>query len=165
MIPRYRKQIALVRAMGIDVFILPGLPGMPPSGEAYTEGGRAFINVTCNLNSTKFIYVLFHELGHHVLGHVGVFTTTPDWITEKAADDFALFMLLGTMPAAIIGCEKLAKENVRLYLQPMIDAEIWHHVDLETARWADCEISPETEATLNEVNGCRDDLAAETVVF
>jgi hypothetical protein len=148
MTPRIRQEIAKTRAAGVSVFVFPGLPGMPPSGMAYASGDRFYIDITANLNSVKLLYVLFHEVAHCLLGHMATISSRPTWITEKAADDLALQLLRGTWPAAVVLCEPLARENVRRYLQCMIDAEIWHHVDLDVARWAGCDLTPDAIAIL-----------------
>lgn len=149
MIELYRSEIAKTRAAGVSLMVLPGLPGMPPIGMAYSSrDGRFYIDITCHPRSPKFLYVLFHEIAHCVLGHTTVASSIPTWITEKAADDLALQMLRKAQPYAVVACEPLAKKNVRRYLQPMIDARIDHHVDLECAKWAGCHIPDDLEEAL-----------------
>lgn len=144
MIPIYRRQLAFVRAMGIDVFVLPGPPVNTPTGEAFMgeidgEPTR-HINIAGSVNSPLWLFVLMHELAHHANGHVERWSSEPAWIKEIAADHFALRVIKDMQPYAARLCERASKQHIRPLLQRMIDDEIWHHVDLETARWAGCAL-------------------------
>lgn len=144
MIPLYRRQLAFVRAMGIDVFVLPGPTVNTPTGEAFigeVDGDPTrHINIAGSVNSPLWLFVLMHELAHHANGHVERWSSQPEWIKEMTADDFALRVIKDVQPYAVPLCERASKRHIRPLLQRMIDAEIWHHVDLEIARWAGCDL-------------------------
>ena len=107
----YRKELRKVRAIGIDVFVLPTAD--QPEGMAFLSGHTAHcrkfhINVFGETTSPLWLFVLFHEVAHHLLRHTLRWTSEPAWITEKAADDFALRMIRVVQPEAFELCEQIA---------------------------------------------------------
>lgn len=138
MIPRFRKALHDTRATGIDVFVLPR--ALPLHCEAFqSPDGKAYINMNGSVHNRLWLFILLHEVAHHTLGHTGrVWSSAPDWIIEKQADEVALALLDDLHPAAVPYAEQAAKDHIRPILQWYIDADIWHHVDDATAIWAGC---------------------------
>lgn len=143
MIPRYRRALAEFRAWGFDIFVIPG-PG-EVCGLAFAApkpgGGNAlYITLTGSTHSALWLFVLLHEVAHHVLGHINRPTIRPEWEQEYAADQYALALLAKYQPAAVPRCEAASRQHIRPLMQAMIDAEIWNHVDGDIALWAGCTL-------------------------
>jgi len=144
--PRYRKHLAFWRKCGIDIFVIPG-PGFV-TGMAFcsladkTTGAkfRRYVNMHGSTYSTIWLFVLFHEVAHHLLRHTNRWTSTPLWQTEYEADQMALDLIKTHWPAAWARCEREAREHMRPILQERIDADLWYNTVLEIALWAGCTI-------------------------
>jgi hypothetical protein len=145
--PTYRRALARFRAAGIEILVIPG-PGFP-GGEAWSEPGqqgkgtRLHITIRGSTFSGLWLFVLLHEVAHHVLGHTTRPAIRPEWEQEHAADQYALALLAKYQPAALPRCEAVSRHHIRPLMQAMIDAEIWNHVDGDIARWAGCHLPPE----------------------
>lgn len=152
MTPRYRKHLAFWRKCGFDIFVIPG-PGFV-SGMAFcsladkTKGlrFRRYINMRGSTYSTIWLFVLFHEIAHHALRHTNRWTSTPTWLTEYEADQFALELVMTHWPAAWARCEREARDHIRPMLQDRLDHGLWYNTDLGIARWAGCTIPEETDS-------------------
>lgn len=157
MIDRYRRQLRFWRGAGIDIFVIPGpgaVSGMAyctPQNESPTGKTRLHINISGSVHSRLWLFVLLHEVAHHALGHTSRFTTQPTWSQEYQTDQYALALLRDHQPAAVALAEEESKRHIRPLLQGMIDYGITHHVDLDIARWAGCEIPEEMEERLTEM--------------
>lgn len=139
MIDLYRVHLQMIReTTNIDVFVIPS--PLPVEGVAFCSLGKRYVNITGSVHSLIWLFVLYHEVYHHLLGHVGIWTSTPVWLIEFQADAKALEMIEMVQPYVYEVCERNAKTHIRPMLQAYIDAEIYHHVDVHIARWAGCDL-------------------------
>lgn len=131
-------EVAKVRLTGTRVSLSADASG--PMGESWVEDGVPCIVVRASLPIEDRLFTLFHEIGHHVLGHTVGWSSQPAWEVEYAADRFAVRAMADIDPGNP-HYEDLSRAHVRPLVQQMIDAGIWHHVDLTIADWAGCEVS------------------------
>lgn len=140
MISLYREHLRMIRKeTGIDIFVLP--TPLPVQGMAFMSSGKQCVNIFGSVHSLIWLFVLYHEVYHHLLGHVGRWTSTPAWLLEFHADAKALEMIEIAQPYVYKVCEKNAKTHIRWMLQIYIDMQIYHHVDWDIARWAECDLT------------------------
>lgn len=146
MIDLYRWALRQIRQDGFDVFVLP-VPNVSVSGEAFLGGGgERCINIVGPVHSMLWLFVLFHEVAHHALCHTsGGESSVPEWIKEYSVDMAALDLIYALQPYAANAFDRAASDHIRPLLQRMIDIEVWHHVDLDIARWAGCLLPPDAE--------------------
>jgi hypothetical protein len=139
MIDLYRLHLQMIREeTKIDVFVIPS--PLPVEGVAFCSLNKRYINISGSVHSLLWLFVLYHEVFHHRLGHVGRWTSTPVWLCEFQADAKALEMISLVQPYVYSVCERASKTHIRPMLQSYIDAEIYHHVDVAIARWAGCDL-------------------------
>jgi hypothetical protein len=146
MIESYRRALHLYRDSGIDIHVIPG-PG-PVTGIAWSvpaadsASGKIslHINIKGSTHSPLWLFVLLHEVAHHILGHTIRRDSSPLWIKEYQTDRLALKWLAKWQPAALPQAEAASKRHIRPLLQAMIDGEIWHHVDRDISVWAGCHM-------------------------
>ena len=83
----------LLAKCGIAIVFLPQMSEMLLHGATFYEGAKIVLGLTtCENNKEEFLFSLFHELGHIVLGHLEKVegTTKED---EEAADEYAKMCL------------------------------------------------------------------------
>lgn len=91
-------------AMGIPVLFLPEYPGTKPDGVAFKINGRPVIIIgKAHKYSAWLLFILAHEIGHILCGHLqdkefildeSIFDEGED-VQEKEANDFAKTLILG----------------------------------------------------------------------
>ena len=124
-----------------DVFIIPG---GPVSGMAFL---RDHATPCINLHGPDCVerqFVLWHEVGHHRLGHTGLFgrSSDPEWLMEYDADHFALRAMRGECSADdLAGLVQMAKRHIRALIYPYLFAEIYNAVPVGVADWAGCRVT------------------------
>lgn len=165
MIELYRQELRKAKGAGVDVFVIPG-PG-PVSGEAFYAsedhpGDRFRVNIVGSTWSWIWLYVLYHEIAHHMLGHSLKWTSTPKYMVEYETEQLALELIAVTQPAVRDRCEREAKNRIRVMLQSRCDEELWVHTSLAIADWAGCTLKPEFRAMLEEVERASDRRWTET---
>jgi hypothetical protein len=139
MIQRYRDHLRRLRRQ-YNIFVLP--KPVPLHGEAFiSENYDRYINITGSVHSQLWLFVLYHEAAHHSLGHVGRISFHPFWTIEYQADMAALEAIRQYQPYAFAKCEDESKTHIRSYLQWYIDQDMWHHIDVGIASWAECDFS------------------------
>jgi len=136
----------------LNVFILPGtLSDDGVSGQAFrdTPDGRCYINIHGAKPVDKVLFVLLHELAHHLYGDTSHWSSQPIWITEYRADRYALRHLKDIVhPDSYWALDQMSRQHIQPLLQRMIDADISHHVDLKIADWAGCDVPDDMRAEL-----------------
>ncbi len=170
MTPLYRTMRDLMRSLDFDLMVIPGpngetVEGLSFCGPGYGRQRRRYITITGDTAATEWLFVLMHEVAHHSLGHTAGYTSVPVWITEKMADDVALGLIKTSQPEAFAHCEALSRAHVGELLQAMIDAEVWHHVDIATAEWAGCVIPPEARPLIEDYASLRHRAADDDIIF
>lgn len=74
---------------GVALVFVPHLTGSFLHGATFIDGGKIVIGLTARgKDADKFWFSLFHELGHIILGHIGLPNGTSE-MDEKAANDWA----------------------------------------------------------------------------
>lgn len=156
MIKLYRDQLAMWRMGGFEIFVIPG-PG-EVTGIAFSEPEtrpgrgdqktRLHITITGSTYSPIWLFVLFHEIVHHLANHTTQWSSVPSWQKEYHCDHDALELIKMVQPYAAARCERASKEHIRPLLQAIIDIGITHHVDLTIAEWAGCHVPLDMRAEL-----------------
>jgi hypothetical protein len=130
-------QVAKLQATGTRLITCP--QPTDSLGQAYIEDGVPCIVVCTAQPIEDQFFTLFHEIGHHVLGHTKGWSSIPMWEVEYAADRFAINAMAEIDPGNP-QYEDKSRAHIRPLLQAMIDGGIWNHVDLTIADWAGCRI-------------------------
>jgi hypothetical protein len=148
-----KKAIGNIRATGISVLVIPrdgdlaglsyGSPGDPIS---------RYIDLYGDPSDPLMIYVLAHEVAHHLYGDLTAWNSLPAWSVEYRADQFALKAIREGIPDLYPAAEAMAKQNTARIMQEYIDADVWHHVDLKIADWAGCDVPDDMRRMLTEAN-------------
>lgn len=140
MIALYRHHLHRVRALGIDVFVLP--TPHPISGVAFEDPktGAKHITICGSIHSRLWLFVLLHEEVHITKGHTRVLSCSPYWSLEYEADRTALDRIAVLQPYAFPACEREVKARFRGTLQAIIDEGAWYSYDEGVARWAGCTL-------------------------
>lgn len=89
-------------------------------------------------SSPVWLFVLLHELAHHINLDMEQGISRPMWAIEAAADRWALSMIRVLQPDAYDACEQNSRDHLRPLLQAWIDADL--RVDWPLAKWAGCSI-------------------------
>lgn len=88
----YPELQKLLKEHGVALVLLPHLSGSFLHGASFYDGKKIVMGLTFRgKDANKFWFSLFHELGHIIKGHIGIYSLTPEEIDteEKEADDFA----------------------------------------------------------------------------
>jgi hypothetical protein len=140
---KFNQWVVYLRRLGMDVLVVPSSSKSRLMGRAYVRGdGTPRIDIYLPPAHPLALYTLFHEVAHHTLGHCDRWTSQPAWQHEYAADELALRYMRRCGREDLEAATVAAKDNVRRYLQPYFDAELWYHCDLEVAEWAGVWVSP-----------------------
>lgn len=140
MIDLYRLHLQMIReTTNIDIFVIP--TPLPVEGVAFRSVGKRYINISGSVHSLIWLFVLYHEVFHHRLGHTDRWTFVPIWLNEFHADAKALEMIQLVQPYAYDVCERNAQNHIRQMLQAYIDMDMSFHVDMEIAVWAGCDLT------------------------
>ncbi len=79
---------------GIALVFLPHLKGSFLQGATFMDGSKIVIGITTRgKDADKFWFSFFHEMGHIVLGHIGLPEGTTE-LEEKNADNWASQILI-----------------------------------------------------------------------
>jgi hypothetical protein len=122
-----------------------------PFGLAYIEDGVPCVVVCTAQPIEGRLFTLFHEIGHHVLGHTMGWSSIPLWEVEYTADRFAINAMAEIDPGNP-AYEDRSRAHIRPLLQSMIDGGIWNHVDLTIADWAGCRIGRRARTLIEAQN-------------
>lgn len=140
--------------MGIRVFRIPregAIEGLAYYCPEKDERHITMLGRYTSGNEHEYIFVLFHEIAHHRLGHMHMHTY-PIWVEEYEADRWAFdrcVEVYGEGSWQVAELETKRKEHIRPILQGYIDYGLSHDVDAKIALWAGCDLtSKEAQAAM-----------------
>lgn len=153
---KFNKWVEYLRRLGMDIAVVPSsskarLRGRL-RGRAYLLDGIRRIEIFLPPSHELALYTLFHEAAHHTLGHCRHWISQPPWEQEYAADMLTLRHMARCGREDLEAATVAAKDNVRRYLQPYFDAQLWHHCDLTIAEWVGVWVSPEARRAVMAQN-------------
>lgn len=128
--------------MAFNVMHLP-LPDRPVTGWAYRSkrDDVCYINLYGTGPDHHLLFVLLHEIAHHIHHDTAWWTSEPTWSQEYRADIFALERIKPVVTDdQWMELDQMAREHVRAHLQYYIDHNIWNHVDPDVVAWAGCDM-------------------------
>lgn len=140
-----RAILEYARREGYDVFIVPFEVSPPLSGIAWRDDGIGYINIFVDVNTPWGAYVLAHEIAHHEKGHTrGRKPYTPRWVWEFEADLGAFEIMDAHFEyEETYGVRELAREHMRVGIEPILEDMIYQHGEIEIAIWSGLPIPHE----------------------